>query len=231
VLNTLADVAEEGETVLCVWVWTENQTITEIVDVITGTPDTNPVGQGPFGQAGTSVVDPGTAATIVQQAIDASPGMKVGEASTAYVGQSGVCYIGSSFTVTADGNGVPYLQLLAPLMQIASGFNLGTGPILAFVDYGDVGESGSTLASQASIADQGNWLNGLDSLGPETPNFQQYFAPLLGTDQSVNQAQGAAAAAGQKVASAIVTGATALAGLLTLIIVLSIVNALPRGNK
>lgn len=179
-LNVLADVASEGETIVAVWVWgpgvianlLSNSPLSTGVDAVLGQQSGPP---GPSAQA----------TSLVENAVQGATGLDGAEPATAFASASSA-YIGMTLTVNSDGDGVPYNNLLSPIASLGGFFTPGTGPILSFVDYGNAGESSAPLAQlAASKDDAGSYGGGLvpksaivgiqdaiDSLGAETPYFQ-----------------------------------------------------------
>jgi hypothetical protein len=169
-LNVLSDIAQQGETILAVWVWGPS-TLGNLLSNVLGSV-------GPPG-------DPATATSMVESAIQNATGIDGAEAATAYTGPSAL-YIGMTLTVNSDGDGVPFNNLLSSIANLGGFFTNGEGPILAFVDYGDPGESSGPLAQSAAAHDDSGQLHGglvplssingiqdaIDALGPETPYFQ-----------------------------------------------------------
>jgi hypothetical protein len=224
-LNVLSDVASAGDTVLCVWAWGPST----LDGVLSNIP-----------LFGTHSGPPGPAAQatgMVESAVQGATGLEGAEPATAYASAS-AAYIGMSLTVNSDGDGVPYNNLLSPIASLGGIFTAGTGPILAFVDYGNAGESSGPLAQQASTHDDaGSYGGGLvpkaaitgiqdaiDSLGPETPYFQGVwgvsaggvarvttssgFSSQIGQQGTINQGVGATAATAQKAAQTVKDAAT-----------------------
>jgi hypothetical protein len=182
-LNPLADNASVGDTVLAVWVISPGK----VANFFSALP-----GFGATGVTGSAsaVVDPATAANYITTGIGNVQGLTPAEAPSVYVSKAGSVYIGCSLTVNAQGDGINYDSLLGPLGNLTPFLTTTTGPILAFVDYGDSGESSGPLAQTAANADDSGQTSGgsltpvalvtgiedgINAIGPIAPYFLNVY--------------------------------------------------------
>jgi hypothetical protein len=229
-LNPLAETAVAGETVLAVWVQTPGNAGQALSAVL--------------GNVGPPT-DAATATTNVQTALDQIDGLYATEIPHTFVGGS-TLYTGCSLKVAQSGDGRLFDDLLSPISDLGGLFTPGAGPILAFVDYGNTGESSAALAAQAAKADDTGSLgggltptviitgvaDGIDALGAETPYFQRAFkGTIAAVTTANNQAIGPAAAAGEAAGKAVLTATAAATSGIVLILVALIAAELLLGGQ
>ncbi len=144
---------------------------------------------------------PASAGTDIQNAVAQNPYLALNGAVAAYAGKSGAIYIAAQCTVTQQGDGLSYGQILQNLESIGVG-PLGSTAALVAGDYSDTTESAFSLAGAIAQQDPGATSAQIQSF---LSSVAQGLAPL---------GQGIASASSSILSGAVVLGLLAIGGLL-----------------